>query len=176
MCAVPRRRPGAALVLLAALALLVPLAVLTLSGAQRAGAQEPSDLERQALSIERQLLCPQCTNERLDVCNIAICLDMKQEIRSQLRAGRNSDEIIFFFQNRYGQRVLAELPRSGFNLWLFGWVGVSMAITLLGGAFLLLRLRREGRAHRRALAGAGPDCDAAVDDRWLDDQLSGERP
>ena len=33
------------------------------------------------ISIEKQLLCPQCTNERLDICSIQICIDMRKEIR-----------------------------------------------------------------------------------------------
>lgn len=136
-----------------------------------ARAQEPSNLDEQALSIEKQLLCPQCTNERLDVCNIAICIDMRREIRAQLIDGRNSDEIIFFFQNRYGQRILADLPKEGFNLVLFGWVGASLLLMGLGGAFFLFRLRAAGRAHGAALpAGAAPAAQPD-DEAWLDTEL-----
>jgi cytochrome c-type biogenesis protein CcmH len=129
--------------LLAAAALT--LAVLATSEVRGVDAQEPpneAELEAQALQIERQLLCPQCTNKRLDVCELAICRDMKQVIRDRLAAGDEPDEIVFSFSARYGDRVLAELPREGFNLLLFGWVGGSLlAVAMLGG-FFLLRLRR----------------------------------
>ena len=57
------------------------LVVIAVAGAgDAAEAQQPTAapvdaerLEAQALSLERQLLCPQCTNKRLDVCEIAIC-------------------------------------------------------------------------------------------------------
>ena len=112
-------------------------------------AQTASNNEEQALSIEKQLLCPQCTNERLDICSIQICIDMRKEIREQLQDGRNSDEIIFYFQNRYGQRVLADLPRSGFNIILFGWVLASILLVILGGGYSLFRLNQKGNADRK---------------------------
>jgi len=112
-------------------------------------AQTSDNNEAQALSIEKQLLCPQCTNERLDICSIQICVDMRKEIREQLQDGRNSDEIIFYFQNRYGQRILADLPRSGFNIVLFGWVLTSIILVTLGGSYSLFRLNQKTNTDRK---------------------------
>jgi cytochrome c-type biogenesis protein CcmH len=159
--------------------LVVALAAAAVGGAlfaafalAPASAQElPADLEARALTIERQLLCPQCTNKRLDVCENAICVDMRQEIREQLLAGRTNDEIIFYFSNRYGQRVLAEIPKEGFNLVLFGWVGASLLAVAGGGALFLLQLRRSGR---RAAATGAIAPHASEDEAWLDAEL-GER-
>ncbi len=154
---------------LLATALLAALAFALVADQVRA--QEPANLDAQALSIEKQLLCPQCTNERLDVCNIAICIDMRREIREQLIEGRNSDEIIFFFQNRYGQRILADIPKEGFNLVLFGWVAASLLLMSLGGTFFLFRLRAAGRAYRAALATSDTSAPTTDDDAWLDAEL-----
>jgi len=154
---------------LLATALLAALAFALVADEVRA--QEPANLDAQALSIEKQLLCPQCTNERLDVCNIAICIDMRREIREQLIEGRNSDEIIFFFQNRYGQRILADIPKEGFNLVLFGWVAASLLLMSFGGAFFLFRLRAAGRAYRAALATSDAPAPTTDDDAWLDAEL-----
>ena len=154
---------------LLATALLAAIAFALVADEVRA--QEPANLDEQALSIEKQLLCPQCTNERLDVCNIAICIDMRREIREQLIEGRNSDEIIFFFQNRYGQRILADIPKEGFNLVLFGWVGTSLLLMSLGGAFFLFRLRAAGRAYRAALPTSNAPAPTTDDDAWLDAEL-----
>ena len=153
----------------------VMLAVPATTGS--ALAQElPPELERRALSIEQQLLCPQCTNKRLDVCELAICIDMREQIREQLAQGRTNDEIIFFFSNRYGQRVLAEIPREGFNLVLFGWVGGSILLVAAGGALFLIQLRRSGRATRAARARAGEaPTPRSDDDAWLEAELSGEQ-
>ena len=80
-----------------------------------------------------------------------------------LAAGQSPDEIVQFFAARYGDRVLADLPRSGFNLLLFGWVGGSIALVALVGGSVLLRMRSRS-------AGAAVDA-GAVDEDWLDDQL-----
>lgn len=134
------------------------------------------ELEERQLGIERQLLCPQCTNKRLDVCELAICIDMRQQIQEQLIQGRTNDEIIFFFSNRYGQRVLAEIPREGFNLVLFGWVGGSMLLVALGGGLFLWNLRRSGRAYRGSVAATGQaPVGSAEDDAWLEAELSEEQ-
>ncbi len=153
-----RRRltTAVAIALASAIAMAVLLAVA--GATDRARAQAPlrteEELAAQQLAIEQQLLCPQCTNKRLDVCELAICNDMRETIRRELAAGRPSDDIIFFFRNRYGERVLADLPKSGFNLLLWGWVAASMALVTAGGALGLYRLRR-GSSPRREPPSAG---------------------
>lgn len=152
---------------------LLALALLTAAHLQAspAAAQAPPSpnprLEAQALVIERQLLCPLCTNERLDICATAICVDMKRIIREQLAAGSTPDEIIFYFEQRYGQRIRADLHRDGFNLILFGWVGGSVLLIAAGGAWFLL-------SARRATALASVPTSAGADDAWLDAQLADE--
>jgi cytochrome c-type biogenesis protein CcmH len=116
--------PRPLMVMLVAAAAAASLALL---GAATGSAQLPAT-EEQALAIERQLLCPQCTNKRLDVCELAICYDMKRLIRERLEAGSTADDIILFFETRYGPQVRAALPREGFNLWLFGWVTGAVTI------------------------------------------------
>ena len=138
--------------------------------ATRGGPSAPAagDLEAQALAVERQLLCPQCTNERLDVCTLAICNDMKGVIRERLEAGAPPDDIVLYFRNRYGERVLREIPREGFNLVLFGWVGGSLALVALVGGGFLYRLRRASRVRPAPADPPSPD------DRWLDAQIERE--
>ena len=111
------------------------------------------------------MLCPKCTNLRLDQCDLQVCDDMRREIRGQLAAGAGNDDVLLFFSTRFGDRVLADLPRSGFNLVLFGWVAGSIVLVGLGGGMTLWRLRRSAR---QVAAGGAP---SEVDERWLDEQL-----
>ena len=90
------------------------------------GARPVSDA--QMMAVERQLLCPLCVNERLDVCTTAVCADMKQIIRERLAAGASPDDIILYFETRYGPKVRAQIPATGFNLVLFGWVGAALVL------------------------------------------------
>jgi len=117
--------------------------------------------EAEALAVEHELLCPLCVNERLDVCSLAICNDMKRIVRERLAEGASAEEIIQFFEQRYGPKVRADLPRRGFNLILFGWVGGALLATAAAATFVLLSMRRATR--RRAASAAPPPDDAGLD-------------
>jgi cytochrome c-type biogenesis protein CcmH len=158
----------AALLGVTAVATVAALALALLT-TEPAAAQAPPATEAQAQSIERQLMCPQCPNERLDTCDRPVCRDMKRIIREQLADGRTPDDIILFFESRYGPRVRADLPFEGFNRLLYGWIGVSL-LAVVGGATWYLRSLRRGARPLAVAAGATPD------DRWLDEQLSDGSP
>jgi cytochrome c-type biogenesis protein CcmH len=148
--------------------LAVLVAVVLAGGALalglRAGSSPPPTLEARVLAVEQRLLCPQCTNKRLDVCELAICEDMRREIRARLESGQSEAEVVAFFSGRFGDRVLASLPVSGFNLWLWGWVLASVVVVAVLGARWL-------RGRTRASA---PPPLADADERWLDAQLRDE--
>lgn len=156
---------------LASVALMAALmAVLLLSAdSHSAQAQVSSDerVEAQAQSLERQLLCPVCTNERLDVCGTAICVDMKRIIRERLVAGATPDDIMLYFEQRYGAKVRAQLPAEGFNLWLYGWIGGAVLAVGGAGAWFLLSLRRRARPAPASIEAAVP-----TEDAWLDEQIA----
>ncbi len=127
-----------------------------------------SPAEARAIAVEQQLLCPQCTNKRLDTCDIEICQDMRREIRARLGRGEDENDILRFFAGRYGDRILTALPTRGFPLWLWTWVAGSIgAVTLLGAMWL--------RGQRRAPASTeGALLEA--DDRWLDSLVNDAAP
>jgi cytochrome c-type biogenesis protein CcmH/NrfF len=148
-------------------ALLAVAAVVVLGwGAADAPTSPANDLDARTLQVERQLLCPQCTNKRLDVCEEAICQDMRREIRLRLERGETEPQIVAFFAGRFGDRVLASVPKSGFNLWLWGWVFASLA---LAGLAAWSWLSRSGASSARG--PAVPTGFDEADDGWLDAQL-----
>ena len=146
------------------IALLLALVVIVGAGVfsfVSSGPTAPLTLDERTLRVEQRLLCPQCTNKRLDVCELPICQDMRREIRTRLEGGQSEAEVIAFFSGRFGERVLASVPKSGFNLWLWGWVvGSVVVVGALGARWLTARTRR---APAPALVES--------DDRWLDAQL-----
>lgn len=146
--------------LLVASALVAPRSPFAVRAAH---AQSP---EEQALRIERQLLCPQCVNLRLDVCDTLICQDMRAEIRTRLAAGESGEAIVASFERRYGVRVLADPPYRGFTRVLPGWGVLATLLVAVGGGVALVAMRRSARATDAAAAAD------AGDDRWLDEQLA----
>ncbi len=137
-----------ALVALLVLGSLFPLPAL----AQQA---TPSDDEVNA--IARQLFCPVCENTPLDVCPTEACRQWRELIRQMLAEGKSEDEIIQFFVDNYGARVLAEPPRQGIN-WIFY---IVPPLAFLTGLFLLGRGLRDWQRKARQTAVQPPPVPAA---------------
>ncbi len=106
--------------------LAVACAVLIAAGGA-AGAPSPADLEA-------ELVCPTC-DTTLDQSNAPVAQRMKQIIRAQIAAGLTEAEIKAALVDQFGPGVLAEPPKSGFDLlaWLLplgllvsGAVGVGL--------------------------------------------------
>ena len=119
------------------------------------GSRVPTDDEVNA--IAKKLYCPVCPNTPLDVCETLACRDWREQIRDQLAAGWTEEQIITYFVERYGQRVLAEPQRKGFAA--LAWVLPVIAVAV--GLAIVIQVLRAWRA-RRALATA-PPTPASVD-------------
>ena len=91
----------------------------------------PSDDEVNA--IAKKLYCPVCPNTPLDVCETKACEDWRAQIRDQLTAGWNEQQIIDYFVAQYGERVLAEPQRTGFSslVWVLPVLGVLLGVVLV---------------------------------------------
>jgi cytochrome c-type biogenesis protein CcmH len=104
-------------------ALLVAVVVALLAvAASAAGAPSPSDLEG-------ELVCPTCKTT-LDQSDAPIARRMKQIIRTRLSEGATEKQIKAELVAQFGPGVIAEPPKSGFDL--LAWL-VPLGI-LAGGA------------------------------------------
>src|SRR3990172_4570112 len=114
--------------ILVLLILLASLFTVAVAYAQGNGPGNPTDDD--VLTIAKKLYCPVCPNTPLDVCEPQACQDWRAQIRDQLSAGWTEDQIINYFVNQYGERVLAEPERSGFTslVWLLPVVAVLLEL------------------------------------------------
>ncbi len=119
------------------------LAALTVH-AQETNPDFPSDNDVNA--IAKQLYCPVCPNTPLDVCETQACKDWRAQIKSQLAAGWTEDEIIDYFVEQYGERVLAEPRRSGFTslVWLLPVIAAALGLVIV---WQILRTWRTAQAE-----------------------------
>lgn len=115
--------------LVALLIFIVPVNVL----AQDANPDTPTDDEINAIASE--MFCPVCENVPLDVCGTQACAQWRALIGEKLSQGWTEDEIKQYFVDQYGDRVLAEPPRTGFN-WL---VYIVPPAAFVIGAYVLFR-------------------------------------
>ena len=141
-----------------ALALCALVAVL-LTGTATA-APSPSDLEA-------ELVCPVC-GTTLDQSDAPVAQRMKRYIRERLAAGASEAQIKAELVDQFGPGVLAEPPKSGFDL--LAWL-VPLGV-LVGGA-VGVGLIAWGWSRRRGDGGAD-DTPAALDaelERRVDAEL-----
>lgn len=102
-------------------------------GSAMAQGSYPTDDDVNA--VAKQLYCPVCENIPLDACGTTACEQWRGIIRDRLSEGWTEDQIKTYFVDQYGDRVLAEPPRSGFN-WL---VYIVPLLIFVGGFVLLIR-------------------------------------
>lgn len=121
-------------------------------------AQQATPSDDEVNAIARRLFCPVCENTPLDVCPTEACRQWRELIRQMLAEGKSEDEIIRFFVDSYGARVLAEPPRQGIN-WIFY---IVPPLAFLTGLFLLGRGLREWR--QKAAVQPPPTPPAAPDE------------
>ena len=126
----------------------VLLGIIVLSFAIIAcGGQEPS-LEERAYSIDRSLICPVCPGETIDQAQVELAAQMREIVREKLAEGWSRGQILQFFVDRYGERVLAAPPKKGFNLmvWVVPIVAGVGGVLLL--AFVVRAMRRAGQTRQ----------------------------
>lgn len=136
---------------------LMAMLVFAIAGVAREAAQASDDpaLEARMVRIAAELRCLVCQNQTIADSNAALAVDLRTQVREQLRAGRSDAEIIDYMTARYGDFVLYRPPVKPTTLIL--WLG-PVAMLVLGVAVLLVVLRRRSRM---ADAAFEPDDDEA---------------
>jgi len=124
-------------------------ALLLLLLATHCWAQDAA-LERRALALERELRCLVCQNQTLADSNAPLAMDLRNQIREQLAAGKSERDITEYLVARYGDFVLYRPPLRATTLFL--WAGPFLF--LLGGFYLLVRVVRRRRVAAPELSDA----------------------
>ena len=122
-------------------------------GQQAAPASEDPGLERRVNVIAEELRCLVCQNQTIAESHAPLAVDLKNQIRDQLRGGASESDIKDYMVKRYGDFVLYRPPLKGATLLL--WFG-PFVLLLAGFAFLVITLRR-----RKALQQAEAPLDEA---------------
>ncbi len=125
------------------------LAVCTAVAAQQAlPLSDDPVLEAQVQRIASDLRCLVCQNETIAASHADLAVDLRNQIREQLKAGRSEQQIRDYMVARYGDFVLYRPPLKATTVLL--WVGP--ALLLIGGFWMLRRVLRTRRD-----ASAPPD-------------------
>ena len=119
------------------------LSLVAVFNTQRvAMAQQPTPSDDAVNAIASQLFCPVCENTPLDVCPTQACAQWRELIREKLAAGWSETQIIDYFIEQYGARVVGVPPAIGQDLLLYWLLYLILGVSVLGGIFLLYKAVR----------------------------------
>jgi cytochrome c-type biogenesis protein CcmH len=117
-------------------------------------------LEARAMKLAAELRCLVCQNQSLAESHADLAIDLKNQVRTQLREGRSDAEIRDYMVQRYGDFVLYSPPFKATTMLLWAGPFVLLAAGALGLVIYLRRRRRrvvvetlsaDDRARARAL-------------------------
>ena len=152
--------------LLAFLALVLALGALVAAPGALASDAHPTLGE-----LESEVMCPTCKTT-LDMSRSPVADRIRRFITGRIDAGDSKSEIKTRLVEEFGQAVLAEPSKRGFNLlaWVLPLVGIVLAAIVLGGlAYKWSRSRGTRGGGPGGAAGDGLDADT---ERKLDEELA----
>jgi len=138
---------------------LLALAVLLLSATSlRAQEAKPQGAMKQETALQKQvrvvaskLRCPVCQGESVYDSHAEVAVEMKKLIAEKLAGGASEQDVLQYFQERYGNYILMEPPADGIHwvIWAF-----PVFMTLVGLLFLYQFITGKNQETReRAVEG-----------------------
>jgi cytochrome c-type biogenesis protein CcmH len=99
-------------------------------------------LEERVRKLSKELRCLVCQNETLADSRADLAVDLRDQIREQMRAGKSDKEIIAYLTERYGKFILYNPPIDPTTYLL--WFGpFLLLLTGMAVLFRYLKQRRE---------------------------------
>jgi len=125
-------------------------------------------LEQRVNAVSAELRCLVCQNQSLADSHAGLAIDLKNQVREQLQAGRSEQQVLAYMTERYGDFVRYRPPLKATTVLL--WAG-PLGLLLAGALGLWRALARQ----QRAADAEGP---AALDDAASQRaaQLLGDKP
>ncbi len=134
------RRPQTVILLMALLA--------TGAVAQDSGSVSPDRVNR----IAAQLIAPCCWSQTADVHQSDAAKAVKEKIRVGILTGKTDEQIVQEFIDEYGERILSVPRPRGFNLTLWVFLGLVMAVSGAGLAWYVKRIARYAPSRKTSSA------------------------
>ncbi|HJV11709.1 MAG TPA: cytochrome c-type biogenesis protein [Burkholderiales bacterium] len=107
------------------------------------------EMEKRVTALATELRCLVCQNQTLADSNAPLAVDLRNQIREQLKSGKSERDVMEYMVARYGDFVLYRPPLKATTIAL--WAGPFVFLVL--GAWILVRLLRR-HAPERELSDA----------------------
>jgi cytochrome c-type biogenesis protein CcmH len=123
-------------------------------------------LEARMIAITSELRCLVCQNQTIADSHADLAVDLRQQVREQLKAGKSDREVVDFMTARYGDFVLYRPPFKTVTALL--WLGPAL---MLAAGFAVLAIVL-GRRSRMSADAFEPDEDDVVDNAVDDGRIA----
>ena len=117
------------------------------------------ELEKRVMALSHELRCLVCQNETLADSRADLAVDLRSQIREQMKAGKSDKEIIAYLTARYGDFVLYRPPVRPTTYLL--WFGPF--VLLIAGFFLFYSYVKYLRKNTPKAAPLSPQERARVE-------------
>ena len=117
------------------------------------GQLEDPGLQTRFEGITQQLRCLVCQNESIADSNADLAVDLRQQVREMLVAGKSNDAIFDFMTDRYGEFVRFNPPLEPKTLLVWG---APFIMLLLGGVIIYRVARQRARLPLDDEPATGP--------------------
>ena len=142
--------------------LFLTFASFSLLAKEAAPLAQDEAVEKRMVAISSELRCLVCQNESLSGSHAELANDLRREIRTLIKDGKNDKEIMDFMVSRYGDFVRYKPALTGKTALL--WFGPA-GLLLAGVVVMVMIVRR-----RRAAPTDGSDA-LSLEERKRLDQL-----
>jgi cytochrome c-type biogenesis protein CcmH len=105
-------------------------------------------VEARLKDLGEELRCLVCQNQTIADSAAPLAVDLRNQIRAQVRAGKSDDQIRAYMVERYGDFVLYRPPLKGTTILL--WIGPFVLLAV--GAAVVVTIARS----RRSMAPGAP--------------------
>jgi cytochrome c-type biogenesis protein CcmH len=117
------------------------------------GQLEDRGLQTRFERITQELRCLVCQNESIADSNADLAVDLRQQVREMLVAGKSNDAIFDFMTDRYGEFVRFNPPLEPKTLLIWG---APFIMLLLGGGIIYRVVRQRARLPLDDEPATGP--------------------
>ena len=82
-----------------------------------------------------KIMCPVCDGQTIGESQASIANDMKNIVDTYISDGKTDDEILKYFEDRYGTEILSAPPNSGSNaiVWITPFILISLSFIIFSG-------------------------------------------
>jgi cytochrome c-type biogenesis protein CcmH len=123
------------------------LALFSLSPTVIAQYHQEEALQKAARELNDRIMCPICPGQTIAQSNNGTSAQMRDLVLKKLRQGETKEEILQYFESRYGERAMAKPHKKGLNLMLWFLPFLLVALLVIGIYYLIQHWSKKGRVE-----------------------------